>query len=566
MTLRKKWSRRRSGKLAAALLACVAALSLPAAELPGAASAFGPVGAFAAQYAETVRVGIYYGKDNVSTVSLRSDTGLTLSAEAGVSSVLVWDQPDANAVIVRKDAWFVRTADGLTQEYAPNAGAPAAGDVTGPIHLAIGGKLADYQTAATLAASYRAAGVRAWPAYEGGWQVWAGTYADVNAANAGKQATADLVGTSAVTVLNATGSRLVLLNPNMEPVCFYGGTDGYLTATAKNGADLLTVNGKRYRGTMEFRRYADSDLTLINTLGVEPYLYGVVPSEIGALSPGEAIKAQAVAARTYTLKNIGRYAKWGFDLADTIESQVYSGYEGEKVQTNLAVDATRGLKAMYNGQLASLFYFSSSGGMTEDNVNVWGTPLPYLKSVEDPYEAKNSYNYYWQKVLTADDVARYLAAAGINLGTIQSVSIVEMSAAKRVTRLRVTGTAGSTTFAREACRTIFELPSQMYTLGGTESLSVLGADGSVSAMNPGGLAVVSADGVTRIPSGIAAVAVGGDGTLSYTGTASTGLFVLTGLGWGHGVGMSQEGAKGYASKGYTYDQILQHYFPGITLE
>ena len=335
---------------------------------------------------------------------------------------------------------------------------------------------------------------------------------------------------------------------------------------AKNGADLLFVNGKRYRGTMEFRRYSDSDLTLINTLGIEPYLYGVVPSEIGALSPEEAIKAQAVAARTYTLKNIGRFSKWGFDLADTVESQVYSGYEGEKVQTNLAIDATRGQKALYNGQLASLFYFSSSGGVTEDNVNVWGTPLPYLKSVEDPYEAKNSYNYYWQKVLTADDVARYLAAAGINLGAIQSISIVDLSTAKRVTRLRVTGTAGSTTFSREACRTIFELPSQMYTLGGTETLSVMGADGTVAAMNPGGLAVVSADGTTRIATGIAAVAVGGDGSLSYTGTASSGLFVLTGLGWGHGVGMSQEGAKGYARNGYTYDQILQHYFPGITLE
>ena len=521
----------------------------------------------AATYAESVRVGIYYGKDNVSTVSLRSDTGLTLAATAADGVVTqVWDQADANVCVVRKDAWFVRTPDGKTQEYAPAAGVPVAGDTSGPFHLRMGDRQPDYATASGVAGVLRKSGIRAYAAYEDGWYVWSGFYVDVNAANAGKQVAADLSGSSNITVIASSATRLVILDSNLEPVCVYGGTNGALTAVAKNGADLLVVNGKRYRGTMEFTRYSDSDLTLVNTLAIEPYLYGVVPSEIQASSPPEAIKAQAVAARTYTLKNIGKYKKWGFDLTDTIESQVYSGYEGEKVQSNLAVDATRGQKAMYNGELASLFYFSSSGGMTEDNVNVWGTPYPYLKSVPDPYEAKNSYNYYWQKVLTAADVERYLITAGVDLGSILTISTLEFSAAKRVTKLKITGTKGSMTFQRDACRTLLEFPSQMYTLGGTENMAVLGADGTIADVKPAGLAVLSADGSSVVPAdGNSVVAVGRDNGLAYTGTA-TGLFVFTGYGWGHGVGMSQEGAKGFAANGLTYDQILAHYFPGIVLQ
>lgn len=517
--------------------------------------------------AETIRVGIYFGKDNVNTVSLKSNTGMMFTAVTPEGRGLpVWTQPDATPVIVRKDAWFVRADTGVTQEFSPTAGVPFAGTVTGPIHLRIGELFPDIASASAAASQYRQAGLQAFPAYEDGWQVWSGMYTDTAAATAAKQTAADLLGTAAITVIPATSTRLVLLNQSLDVLCVYGGTNGALRVIAAQEADLLNVNGRRYRGAMEFRRYADSDLTLINILGIEPYLYGVVPGEIEALAPTEAIKAQAVAARTYALKNIGRFAKWGFDLTDTTESQVYNGYEGEKVQTNLAVDATRGQKALYQGELASLFYFSSSGGRTEDNANVWGTPLPYLKSVEDPYESKTSYNYYWQKVLTAADIERYLAAAGVNLGKVGSMSIIESTLSGRVAKLRITGTEGSMTFQREACRTLFELPSQLYTLGASDSLSILGADGSLKKQNPGGLAVVSATGTATVATGVSAVAVGADGALSYTGTAATDLFVLTGRGWGHGVGLSQEGAKGFARNGYTYTQILQHYFPGVTIE
>jgi len=521
----------------------------------------------AAQFAENVRVGIYYGSDNINTVSLRAANGFHLKALApDGSTTLIWNQTDASVNYIRKDAWFVVGPDGKIAEYQPGLGTPAQGVLTGPHHLQLGQVQANYETALSVVNLLKQSGIQAYPAYENGWYVWAGFYTDANTANIGKKAIADATGNSDITVIPATSARYTMMDAGLNPVCVYGGVNGLLTAYVNDHNDLIVVNGKRYRGSMEFRRYADSDLTLINTLGIEPYLYGVVPSELEASAPEEALKAQAIAARTYTYKNIGRYKKWGFDLTDTISSQVYSGYEGEKVQTNLAVDATKGLKAMYNGELASLFYFSSSGGMTEDNVNVWGYSFPYLKSVPDPYEAKNSYNYYWQKVLTAGEIEKYLSAAGVDLGTVLSVAATDFSAAKRVIKLRITGTKGSMLFQRDACRTLLEFPSQMYTLGGAPSMAVLGADGTISDVLPGGLSVVSADGLTTIPSGgDVAVAIGGDGSLAYTGTAS-GVYVFTGTGWGHGVGMSQEGAKGFARIGYTSTQILQHYFPGIIIE
>jgi stage II sporulation protein D len=567
MKIRKKQVRAYAGKMTALLLLAAVLLALPLAGVAGNLIPGAGLKVQAAQFAETIRVGIYYGKDNVNTVSLRSDTGITLSAAAADGTVTqVWDQPDAQMCYVRKDAWYVKSADGRTQEYVPSVGMPYEGEVAGPHHLRIGNRQPDFATASNVSLILRNSGVRAYPAYEDGWYVWTGFFIDSNAANAGKLVVADLIGSADITVVPATPNRLTVLDANLDTVCLYGGVNGSLAAVAKNGGDLMAANGKRYRGAMEFRRYADSDLTMINILGIEPYLYGVVPSEIEALAPTEAIMAQAVAARTYAMKNIGKYKKWGFDLSDTIESQVYNGYEGERVQSNLAVDATKGLKALYNGELASLFYFSSSGGMTEDNLNVWGYDLPYLKSVPDPYESKTSYNYYWQKVLTPSDVERYLAAAQADVGSVLSVSTMEFSTSGRVIKLRITGTKGSVTYQRDFCRTLFEFPSQMYTLGGTETMAVLGADGGTTDVNPKGLYVQSADGVSTVAAdGSTIVAVGLDEGRAYAGTAS-GNFVFTGLGWGHGIGMSQEGAKGFARNGYTFTQILQHYFPGITIQ
>ncbi|NLE25058.1 MAG: SpoIID/LytB domain-containing protein [Clostridiaceae bacterium] len=318
-------------------------------------------------------------------------------------------------------------------------------------------------------------------------------------------------------------------------------------------------------------------MTVINIVDLEQYLYGVVPREIESYAPMEALKAQAVAARTFALRSLGSYKKWDFDVVNTVSSQVYGGYSDEKASTNQAVDETKGKKALYNGNLISMHYFSSSGGMTEDNINVWGSDVPYLKSVVDPYEAENSYNYNWSRTFTAADIKMKLFISGVEIGDIVTMVADEYTPAGRVKKLRIVGTSGSITYSNEDIRIILGenggyLPSRMFTINsagsgtGSGTTSVISADGK-STLNIYGNKAVTSSGVYDILSSTGPVKImGSDNSAVITGNVAAGTFVLTGKGWGHAVGMSQEGAKGFAQDGYTYDQILKHYFTGITVE
>lgn len=260
-----------------------------------------------------------------------------------------------------------------------------------------------------------------------------------------------------------------------------------------------------------------------------------------------------------------------------MSSQVYGGYNDEKATTNQAVDETKGKKALYNGNLISMHYFSSSGGRTEDNIYVWGSDIPYLKSVEDPYEAGNSYNYNWSRTFTAEDIKMKLFISGVEIGDIVTMVADEYTPAGRVNKLRIVGTKGSITYSNEDIRIILGdngsyLPSRMFTINssgsgtGSGTASVISADGK-STLNVYGNKAVTSSGVYDILSTSGPVKVtGSDNTAIITGNVPSGTFVLTGKGWGHAIGMSQEGAKGLARNGYTYDQILKHYFTGITVE
>ncbi len=151
---------------------------------------------------------------------------------------------------------------------------------------------------------------------------------------------------------------------------------------------VLSFNGRDYRGIFILKG-SPKGIVLINILNLEEYLKGVVPGELSPDQFGEieALKAQAVAARTYALKNMGQYQTLGFDLCDTPASQVYGGKNSERPLSSRAVDETRGEVVKYKGDLINALYMSTCGGMTEDVENVFaGRPVPYLKSTDCVYE------------------------------------------------------------------------------------------------------------------------------------------------------------------------------------
>ena len=152
---------------------------------------------------------------------------------------------------------------------------------------------------------------------------------------------------------------------NISGIGEFGDNDEFVRIIpneSRGDVSLLNVNDSNYRGEIEVRRYSTSDMTVINVVSMQDYVYGVVPREIGGNSPLEAVKAQSIIARTYAAKNYDKRSNWGFNLTNTTDDQAYGGYDWENANSNLAVDETDGMVATYDGELIGGYYFSSSGG------------------------------------------------------------------------------------------------------------------------------------------------------------------------------------------------------------
>ncbi len=278
-----------------------------------------------------------------------------------------------------------------------------------------------------------------------------------------------------------------------------------LTVTADGGT--LEVLGHRYRGSLRLSAIGD-EVEVVNVLDLEAYLRGVVPSEMAASWPLEALKAQAVAARSYTLTSLDPGAR--YDLCATDECQVYRGVEAEHPRTDEAIAATAGVVVTYQGEAAKTYYHSDSGGAVASSQEVWGTRIPYLVALQDvqsttPHRA-------WTVRLDARLVSASLAAAGVGVGTVTSLRVVRVSESGRVAELEATGSGGSRVLSGVQLRTLAR----------------------------------------------------GWGLKSMRFTVQAGMNVK-GDGWGHGVGMSQYGARALALSGYDYGRILGYYYPSTAL-
>lgn len=180
------------------------------------------------------------------------------------------------------------------------------------------------------------------------------------------------------------------------------------------GEAPLAFDGRRWRGSLEVIGTAEGRFTLVNELPVEDYLLGVVPNELGpeAFPELEAIKAQAIAARTYVIRNLGQYEDQGFDICATDQCQVYFGLDTEHEVATRAVAETRGAIATYDGEPINALYSSTCGGRTEDAANVFGEAVPYLVSTECLYEHPEPYPFHTTATYDSWDAA-LLGIAGV---------------------------------------------------------------------------------------------------------------------------------------------------------
>lgn len=526
---------------------------------------------------EIIRVGLNYSSTALSQFAIGADKGIAIGVQVGnVFTPVLTDTSTAKSTI-RKDLYFLKDIKGYT-EYVPGATAPA-GEKVGPYHVKLGGSFADLTATGTQIAEWAKKGITAYPAFADGWQVWTGFYVDQASAEEDMKVNLKAkAGSIPLTMIPPDGTRIVVHAANGGVSLLFGSSVAKLQIRPNSSNfpySFKLGNGDTYRGDLEVLRKSDANLTLINILPFEQYLYSNVTSEMESYSPTEALKAQAVASRTYSLNNIGKHGSDGFDVCSTTHCQAYhgiikNGMKWEAASTAKAVDETKGQLVKYNGVPAMVFYHGSSGGMTESVKNVWSQDIPYLVAVESPYEDQTSFNFNWSKTITAAELKTVLKGKGVDIGDITGMKIAQTTLSGRAMEVVVTGTTGAKSFMKEATRSIIsDLSSRLYTItadaSSAGSLYALKSSQTVSITLSNLVAVTSKGVVLNVPvSGLRVLGANNTGrTITLSAPKS---YKFTGKGWGHGVGMSQEGAKGMAKAGFKYDAILKHFFKGTSVE
>ena len=276
----------------------------------------------------------------------------------------------------------------------------------------------------------------------------------------------------------------------------------------------IRMNGRDYPATLEIVRYGEG-LAIVNELRLEEYIVGVLRAETSERWPLETLRAQAIVARTYAAFLRSSSGTRPYNIVATTTHQVYAGHVPASSPIWDAVRDTAGQVLLWDGELFPAFYHSASGGYTEDPRTVFAARnMPALKAVRDEFSTGAPY-YAWSLDLRLADLSEILRRNGVNIGWVKAVEVTERTPSLRVSALTVHGTRGRA------------------PMRGNDFRRMVGYE--------------------MLKSTLFAVAV--DGTSAH----------FAGRGYGHGVGMSQWGAKAMAERGYRAEKILEYYYPGTTL-
>ncbi len=344
---------------------------------------------------------------------------------------------------------------------------------------------------------------------------------------------------------------------------------------AKNDSEgrLISLGSRSYRGRIEIVRNG-SKLTAVNVIGIEAYLCGVVTCEMDKSYDPEALKAQAVVARSYALYNSGFTCKGSlseaYRLTDTTSSQVYRGVNGESKEAVAAVSATVG-EVIYSGdEIVETFYFSTSGGSTESGIEVWGIKSPIYDSKPDLFELRPE-KAPWVITYTFQEASKLLADNGFDVGNVESVKELIVTETGRVSSLKVVGSKKSVNLTIQQAQSIFDLYSAKYKVVLSEDRSEMPftvGDNTSSQLKSSGIYAISESGTkTKIDNLDQLIVIGAENMNNYPlAPVPKGSVSFFGMGHGHGIGLSQSGANGLAAEGYDYKKIIYYYFDNIRID
>ena len=331
---------------------------------------------------------------------------------------------------------------------------------------------------------------------------------------------------------------------------------------------LLTFNGRAYRGTLEVTRDDEGDMIVVNEVDTASYLASVVGSEEPTTWMPEALAAQAIAARTYLSRHLGKHDN--YDLEGDTRDQEYDGIGGESDSTVKAVQRTAGLIATYHGAPIEALYSANAGGITEDSENVYANALPYLRSVPSPADdvaqasSWGHTSWEWTTEFTAPQLQSYIGGRGIDVGEPQRIDLTRLTGTGRVMSAKIVGSSGSRDIGKDQARYYFGLRSTLFTVETRPAETEY-----VDASNAERVRQLDSLGAT-IDRTFTVSVKDPDRTIHTLRVLGwqyrlPARFVFKGKGYGHGVGMSQWGAQGMALGGKSAEEILKHYYLGIDL-
>lgn len=280
--------------------------------------------------------------------------------------------------------------------------------------------------------------------------------------------------------------------------------------------EFLYLNGAPYRGALIVMR-GKKGLAVVNDVPLEAYVAGIINNEISSKWHKDSLKVQAVIARTYALHQKKKRSSEPYHVEGTVMGQVYNGASAEDAASFEAVRSTDGEMLFYDGAPALTVYHSNAGGMTDSSKEIWRSHHPYLVSVASEYDSKDA-KFRWELEMPRAALGASLAKAGYSIGDVASITVDTKTTAGRAKTIVIEDARGA-----------------LIRLSAEDLRKALGYSVIRSAM------------------------------FEVTVSDSEGLFVFKGKGSGHGVGLSQWGAKGMAEAGYSYKEILNHYYPGAQL-
>ena len=519
----------------------------------------------AASY-EILKIGLYYGTNALSAANLQNVSEQATGYQLGYydtsrNFIPLYSTNEMYITVVKDKNMYIGDGkvfyDSLPSSY---------NTVIGAYHLQLDTVASSLDEALALISTLSNAGLSAFVAYTAeGYRVRVGNYtSSVEAAAIAPQVSA-AVGLTASAVGESRSCYTVTVTET-NTILFEFDMGGQALGIEPN-SDETWFKNQTYYGGFEYRRASGDDITVVNVVSMDDYIKGVIPYEMSPSWPIEALKAQALCAKSYAVTCIGKHNSQGFDLCNTTDCQVYYGTKTATDNSDSAVEAVSGLYVLYNGEVAETYYHASSGGWTEDAKNIWGTDIPYLKAVEDTYLTElRPYSFS----ITLSEVTSILQGKGYDVTDIIDFYVSEYTSAGNVREITFVQSNGETlVFSGERARTCLNtssstkrINSHRYTVSTDAQLYV---NGTVPDKAIGQYYAIGGDGSTSVFSGSQLYAVNGNKTTSQIDMSGSGSgqYVISGTGSGHNIGMSQCGARDMANQGFTYDQIIQFYFTGV---